>query len=186
MNPSNEETPQGQRSCGRVKWFNNRAGYGFVTVTSDDKNGQDVFVHHSALKVENDDQYRYLVQGEYVEFHWKQTSSEKHEWQADNVSGVNGGKLMCETRYELRNERNNYKNERPEDNSNPQNESSPQGHRFRGSGPREGEEWMIVRRSKNSGGRGGGDGNRRGYWKGNNKNWKSGNPDHQHEKSDDE
>ena len=34
---------------GRVKWFNSRAGYGFVTVTAGDHSGGDVFVHHSSL-----------------------------------------------------------------------------------------------------------------------------------------
>ena len=36
-------------SCGRVKWFNNKAGYGFITISSDEQSGEDVFVHHSAI-----------------------------------------------------------------------------------------------------------------------------------------
>ena len=52
---------------GRVKWFNNKAGYGFITVTDGAQSGSDIFVHHSAINVENQ-QYKYLVQGEYVEF----------------------------------------------------------------------------------------------------------------------
>ena len=32
---------------GRVKWFNNKAGYGFITVTDGSRSGTDVFVHHS-------------------------------------------------------------------------------------------------------------------------------------------
>jgi cold shock CspA family protein len=38
---------------GRVKWFNSKAGYGFITVTDGPKSGTDVFVHHSAIKVES-------------------------------------------------------------------------------------------------------------------------------------
>ena len=49
-------------TCGRVKWFNNKAGYGFITVSKGDYNGEDVFVHHSAIEVAQE-QYRYLVQG---------------------------------------------------------------------------------------------------------------------------
>ena len=36
-------------------------------------------------------------------------TSGPHQYQASNVVGVNGGKLMCETRYELKVSRINYK-----------------------------------------------------------------------------
>ena len=97
-----------ERLLGRVKWFNNKAGYGFITVTDGSRSGTDVFVHHSAINVEND-QYKYLVQGEYVEFEYVKTNSDKHEWQASNVVGVKDGKLMCETRHETRVARSEYK-----------------------------------------------------------------------------
>ena len=92
---------------GRVKWFNNKAGYGFVTITDGTRSGTDVFVHHSAINVENQ-QYKYLVQGEYVEFDLIKIESDKHEWQASRVSGIRGGKLMCETRRDLKLARNEY------------------------------------------------------------------------------
>jgi|LauGreDrversion4_2_1035121.scaffolds.fasta_scaffold276092_2 CspA family cold shock protein len=96
---------------GRVKWFNNKAGYGFITVTDGGRSGTDVFVHHSAINVENQ-QFKYLVQGEYVEFELNRVESDakEREFQASNVSGIKGGKLMCETRNELRSARNDYKN----------------------------------------------------------------------------
>ena len=85
---------------GRVKWFNNKAGYGFITITDGDKSGTDVFVHHTKVIVSSE-QYKYLVQGEYVEFELSEMSNdEKHEFQASNVRGMQGGKLMCETRNE--------------------------------------------------------------------------------------
>jgi cold shock CspA family protein len=56
------------RSTGRVKWFNNKAGYGFITVTDGEKNGTDVFVHHTSVVV-GSPQYTYLVQGEYLSQH---------------------------------------------------------------------------------------------------------------------
>ena len=53
---------------GKVKWFNNKSGYGFVTfIDSSDFKGKDIFAHHSSLNVK-DEIYKYLVQGEYVEF----------------------------------------------------------------------------------------------------------------------
>ena len=82
---------------GRVKWFNNKAGYGFIT----DCNENDIFVHHTSLIVTNE-QYKYLVQGEYVEFKVIKTTNSKYEYQADQVRGIKGGKLMCETRNEFK------------------------------------------------------------------------------------
>lgn len=87
------------KETGCVKWFNNKSGYGFIS--SCEEGGSDVFVHHSSLRV-GDEQYRYLVAGEYVEYS-KEPASNDHEWQATNVTGVKGGKLMCETRNEMRN-----------------------------------------------------------------------------------
>lgn len=93
---------------GRVKWFNNKAGYGFITVTDGARSGSDIFVHHSAINVESQ-QYRYLVQGEYVEFDLGTIESAKHEWQALNVAGIRGGKLMCETRRDLKIAKSEYR-----------------------------------------------------------------------------
>jgi cold shock CspA family protein len=92
---------------GRVKWFNNKAGYGFITVTNSSRQGSDIFIHHSAIIVDQQ-QYKYLVQGEYVEFNLVKTTSEAHEWQATNVHGIQGGKLMCETRNENKLSRTHY------------------------------------------------------------------------------
>lgn len=89
---------------GRVKWFNNRAGYGFLTVLNGDKKDSDVFVHHSGVNVSSE-QYRYLVQGEYVEFAISVSDNKDHKCQATNVSGILGGKLMCETHLDMRKER---------------------------------------------------------------------------------
>jgi len=87
---------------GFVKWFNNKVGYGFITVRHV-KEGftYDIFVHHSAIQVKTE-QYRYLVQGEYVQFKWSLTNNEQYKWHAISISGIDGGPLMCETRNELR------------------------------------------------------------------------------------
>ena len=94
---------------GRVKWFNNKAGYGFITIidgpTAGDKSGMDVFSHHSAICV-NEEQYKYLVQGEYVEFTLSTVESDKnYKYQSANIRGVNGGNLLCETRNANRSSR---------------------------------------------------------------------------------
>uniref|UniRef100_A0A6C0LME7 CSD domain-containing protein n=1 Tax=viral metagenome TaxID=1070528 RepID=A0A6C0LME7_9ZZZZ len=86
------------KEIGYVKWFNSKSGFGFITVMqSGEHAGSDIFVHHSGLNVSND-QYKYLVQGEYVQLSIEATDDEKHKFKAVGVSGICGGKLMCETR----------------------------------------------------------------------------------------
>ncbi len=46
---------------GKVKWFSNQKGYGFITP----ENGSDVFVHHSGIV---GDGYKSLEEGQEVEF----------------------------------------------------------------------------------------------------------------------
>ena len=100
MSSSNEEV----ENVGYVKWFNNKAGYGFLTVMSENRKDEDLFVHHTALET-SDNQYKYLVQGEYVNFVFSKVTDNKNsdrEWQATKVTGCCGGKLMCETRSEYK------------------------------------------------------------------------------------
>jgi CspA family cold shock protein len=51
---------------GRVKWFNNGKGYGFI---EPDEGGEDVFAHYSAIQIEG---FRTLVRGQRVEFERQQ------------------------------------------------------------------------------------------------------------------
>lgn len=46
---------------GKVKWFDGRKGYGFITP----EEGEDLFVHHSSIQEEG---FRNLEDGESVEF----------------------------------------------------------------------------------------------------------------------
>ena len=46
---------------GTVKWFNEAKGFGFIS----QENGEDVFVHYSAIQ---GDGFRTLAEGEQVEF----------------------------------------------------------------------------------------------------------------------
>lgn len=85
---------------GKVKWFNNKAGYGFITLKEGD-DARDIFVHYTAIRVTNS-QYKYLIQGEYIEFDLEKSTDGPHEVKAVNVTGVKGGELMCETRHSIR------------------------------------------------------------------------------------
>lgn len=60
---------------GRVKWFSNDMGYGFI----DYKENEDIFVHYSAIEI---DGYKTLSEGQLVEFKLIETSK---GYQAINV-----------------------------------------------------------------------------------------------------
>lgn len=49
------------KTTGKVKWFNNAKGYGFIEQPGE----QDVFVHYSAI---TGDGFKTLIQGDRVEF----------------------------------------------------------------------------------------------------------------------
>lgn len=82
---------------GQVKWFNSKTGYGFITIVDGEHAGKDIFTHYSSIQV-TDSQYKFLVQGEYVELGLSKPDSGTHEFQATNVTGIKGGKIMCEMR----------------------------------------------------------------------------------------
>ena len=50
-----------EKEKGKVKWFNNSKGYGFIERES----GGDIFLHYSSIKV---DGYRTVKEGQEVEF----------------------------------------------------------------------------------------------------------------------
>ena len=65
-------------SRGKVKWFNDAKGYGFI----EQEGGEDVFVHFSAITM---DGFKTLVEGQEVEFEIATGNKGLH---ATNVSKV--------------------------------------------------------------------------------------------------
>lgn len=129
------------RHIGRVKWFNNQKGYGFLTFQTDSGEWEDVFVHHSAVSGDDTDAFRYLVQDEYIEF--DRIVSSDALATASDVTGPLRNKLA----YQLRNERRAELQEKDEaEGKEPRNKS-----RYRGGGPRhskvkvEGTEWKLPK-----------------------------------------
>lgn len=92
------DTQATQRLSGMVKWFNNKAGFGFITVCEGFEHaGKDIFAHYTSIRVTNS-QYKYLVQGEYVDFELTKSENEQHEFHAADITGIRGGPILCETR----------------------------------------------------------------------------------------
>ena len=66
---------------GKVKWFNNAKGYGFIL--SDD-GGEDLFAHYSSIQIEG---YKTLKAGQAVEFETKPSDKGTH---AINIMPIDG------------------------------------------------------------------------------------------------
>ncbi|SAL99679.1 hypothetical protein [Absidia glauca] len=82
------------RKTGRVKFFNDQKGYGFII--PDDSAGQndvEVFVHYTALC--NNGNFKNLSQDEEVEYDLVQVNK---GMQAANVTGIGGAPLLCDLR----------------------------------------------------------------------------------------
>lgn len=68
-------------ATGKVKWFDNKKGFGFITQDA----GQDVFVHHSSILGSG---YKTLLEGEAVIF---ETTANDKGLKAQNVQRANPG-----------------------------------------------------------------------------------------------
>lgn len=72
-----------KRMNGKVKWFNNAKGYGFIEY----RENEDIFVHYSAIQLEG---YKTLTENQLVEFRLIETSK---GFQATNVKLLKEAKL---------------------------------------------------------------------------------------------
>lgn len=100
------KVPEGPKVNGMVKWFNDKHGYGYITVISvGDHNNKDIFIHHNNISPAHSS-YRTLHKGEYVTFHIGEAEpaydenqnrvNTKHKNQATFVTGIDGGPLLCD------------------------------------------------------------------------------------------
>lgn len=87
-----KETEAIGKYTGQCKWFNDKLGYGFVTICEGDEKGKDIFVHHSGVKPLNSN-YKTLRKGEYIQFN---VVDGMNGLQAVDVRGIGGGPLMCD------------------------------------------------------------------------------------------
>lgn len=71
---------------GKIKWFNNEKGYGFI----EGENGEDIFVHYSAIK---QDGYKSLSEGQIVEYELLETEK---GLQAINVKEVSNARKFLD------------------------------------------------------------------------------------------
>jgi cold shock CspA family protein len=76
---------------GQVKWFDNKLGYGFITVLTNNHKGTDIFVHQTNISP-LETEFRTLMKGEYISLN----VSNDEKVQAINVTGVLGGSLRCD------------------------------------------------------------------------------------------
>ena len=91
------------KHIGQVKWFNNKIGYGFITILNE-RESKDIFVHHANIKP-MESNYRTLKIGEFVEFELDNNCEGQHNEQAVNVTGICGKELQCDWVHRLNKKR---------------------------------------------------------------------------------
>lgn len=73
---------EGSMATGKVKWFSDAKGYGFIQTEDDPMAGKDIFVHYTEIVK---DGYKSLAPGQSVEFELADTPK---GLQAKNVAPV--------------------------------------------------------------------------------------------------
>ena len=128
QSPVEQSAPQAH--TGRVKWFNNTRGYGFLTYKDENGVDLDVFVHFSSIRSQVEDSFKTLTQGEYVSFDLAD-SNKQDKLLAVNVTGVNGGPLLSDQRALNRERRTEYNTGR-DDGQDGQGQREDRPRQFRG------------------------------------------------------
>ena len=75
---------------GKVKWFNDAKGYGFI----EQESGSDIFVHYTAITM---DGFKTLAENQAVDYEVVEGSRGP---QAANVSAVEGAEVAADDGYE--------------------------------------------------------------------------------------
>lgn len=70
--PGNASADNADKLSGKVKWFNNAKGYGFIVA---DNSSEDMFAHYSSIAMEG---YKTLKAGQSVFFNTKQSENGTH------------------------------------------------------------------------------------------------------------
>ena len=70
-------------ATGKVKWFNDLRGYGFILADQEVNGGRDIFVHYSEIAKEG---FRSLSPGQLVEFELTETSKGPQARKVEPVS----------------------------------------------------------------------------------------------------
>ena len=100
---------QGTRFYGQVKFFDRERGFGFVTRLEDKV---DYFVHFNDIKP-TQKCWNVLFEGEYVEFGVR---TGPNGFQTGEVTGINGGSLLCEHAFQPNNRVKKSGNKKSHDN----------------------------------------------------------------------
>jgi CspA family cold shock protein len=111
------------RQTGIVKWFDNKKGFGMITLMESANKGKDIFAHHSEVHV-NVQQYKYLVAGEYVSFNVNHIAGDEAKLTAVDIKGVLDGPVMCETINTEKLLKNAYHSKRRLENDNASNKAA--------------------------------------------------------------
>lgn len=96
-----QKLSENNRINGQVKWFDKKKGFGFITYREQGKEN-DIFVHHTCIKYSDTQTFRNLIPGEYVEFEVVPCPCKEGQFQAEQVTGINGGLLLTEIKNNSR------------------------------------------------------------------------------------
>ena len=77
-------------ASGKVKWFNNAKGYGFI---NEDGKDEDLFAHYSAIQM---DGYKTLKAGQAVEFEIIQGPKGLHAVKIMDAAAAAAAKVQCQ------------------------------------------------------------------------------------------
>jgi len=91
-------------ATGKVKWFNNAKGYGFVIAEA---GGEDLFVHYSSIQM---DGYKTLKAGQDVEFDIEQGPKGLH---AVNIRSFDSGAMAAKAPNPIHERRDNERLAKP-------------------------------------------------------------------------